>query len=122
MIPARNNLPIDNWVTIPKTINTTLGGINTPSVPTVATIPVDSFLAYPNFVISGTATLANVADVAATDPHIALNAVAPATVAIARPPGIWPRNLCAQSKRRLAIPALNAIWPISTKSGITVSP
>ena len=82
---------------IPKMMSTTLGGMSTPRVPTVATIPVDSFFEYPYFDISGTATLAKVAAVAATEPHIALKAVAPATVAMAKPPGMCPRNLWAQS-------------------------
>ena len=40
---------------------------------------------------------ANVADVAADEPQIALNPVAPITVAMARPPGMWPTNLLAAS-------------------------
>ena len=42
------------------------------------------------------ATLAKVAEVAAEEPHMALKPVAPRTVAIARPPGIWPMNLFAE--------------------------
>ncbi len=44
MIPARKSLPMDCSVMIPKTISVTLGGIRIPSVPTEATIPVESFL------------------------------------------------------------------------------
>ncbi len=44
MSPARNSFPIDCSVMIPKTISVTLGGMSTPSVPTVATIPVESRL------------------------------------------------------------------------------
>ena len=39
------------------------------------------------------ATLAKVAAVAGEEPQIALKAVAPPTVAMASPPGIWPTNL-----------------------------
>ena len=45
--------------------------------------------------ISGMATDAKVAEVAAEEPQMALKAVAPKTVAMARPPGIWPTNLLA---------------------------
>ena len=44
-IPAINNLAIDCSVIIPNRIKVTLGGMRIPSVPTLATIPVDSFLA-----------------------------------------------------------------------------
>lgn len=93
-----------------------------PSVPTEATIPVESFLEYPYRSISGTATLAKVAAVAGEDPQIDLNAVAPATVAMASPPGIWPMNLWAESNSLFAIPELKATWPIRMKSGMTVYP
>jgi len=63
-----------------------LGGIRQPSVPTEQPIPVTVFI-ITEAVHLRTATLANVADVALDDPQIALNAVAPATVAIATPPG-----------------------------------
>ncbi|OPY66557.1 MAG: hypothetical protein A4E57_02761 [Syntrophorhabdaceae bacterium PtaU1.Bin034] len=44
-IPAINNLAMDCSVIMPKIISVTLGGRSTPRVPTLATIPVDSFLA-----------------------------------------------------------------------------
>jgi hypothetical protein len=43
--PARNNLPMDCSVIMPNTIRVTLGGMRIPRVPTVATIPVESFFA-----------------------------------------------------------------------------
>ena len=49
-----------------------------------------------------------VAAVAGEEPQMALKPVAPRTVAMARPPGIWPTNLWAESKSLLAIPELNA--------------
>jgi hypothetical protein len=85
IIPARNNLPIDCSVMMPSTMRVTLGGMSMPSVPTVATIPVESFLLYPYLSIMGTAILAKVAAVAGEDPQIALKAVAPPTVAMASP-------------------------------------
>ncbi len=93
MSPARKSLPMDCSVMIPKTMRVTLGGMRIPRVPTVATIPVESFLLYPYRSISGTATLAKVAAVAGEEPQMALKAVAPPTVAMASPPGIWPMNL-----------------------------
>ena len=44
MSPARNSLPIDSPVIMPKTTRVTLGGMRMPSVPTEATIPVESRL------------------------------------------------------------------------------
>ncbi len=38
------------------------------------------------------------------EPQMALKTVAPATVAIASPPGIWPMNLWAESKSFFAMP------------------
>ena len=119
-IPAIKSLPIDCCVRIPKTMRVMLGGRRTPSVPTVATIPVESFLLYPYRSISGIATLAKVAEVATTDPQIALNTVAPITVATASPPGMCPRNLWFASYKLFAMPALNAICPMRTKRGIAV--
>ncbi|OPY66556.1 MAG: hypothetical protein A4E57_02760 [Syntrophorhabdaceae bacterium PtaU1.Bin034] len=51
---------------------------------------------------------------------MALNAVAPATVAMARPPGTCPTNLYAAPYSLFAIPALYAICPIRTNKGMTV--
>ena len=68
-----------------------------PSVPTVATVPHDSFLSYLYLSISGTAIVAKVAAVAGAEPHIALKAVAAAIVPIARPPGMCPMNLYVAS-------------------------
>ena len=78
-------------------IYTTLGGMRQPSVPTVATTPVDNLRSYPYRFISGIATLAKVAVVAVADPQIALKTLPPTTVAMARPPGMWPMNLWEQS-------------------------
>src|SRR4030042_3975862 len=43
-VAARNNLPMDVSVIIPKTIRVTLGGMRLPRVPETAMIPVESFL------------------------------------------------------------------------------
>ena len=43
-IPARKSWPIDCSVRMPYMMRTTEGGMMTPRVPTVATMPVDSLL------------------------------------------------------------------------------
>jgi len=50
--------------------------------------------------------VAKVAAVAGDDPQMALKAVAAITVPTAKPPGMCPRNLYAESYRLRAIPPL----------------
>ena len=45
-MPARNSYPIDCSVRMPSMMRKTLGGIRHPSVPTDATIPVESLRSY----------------------------------------------------------------------------
>src|SRR4030042_7108414 len=103
--------PMDCSVRIPRMISVTLGGMMTPGVPTVATIPEESLLSYPYRSISGIATPATVAAGAADEPQMALKAVAPMTVAVARPPGIWPTNLLAASYSLAGMQALTPHLP-----------
>src|SRR5512137_2322830 len=116
--PARKSLPIDCSVSIAMMIMEPAGGIKKPSVPTLATTPVESFLLYPYLSISGIATDENVAEVARLDVVMALKSVAPTIVARARPPGTWPMNFLAVLYSSSAIPELKATCPISINKGI----
>lgn len=68
-------------------MNNTLGGINDPSVPPMATEPEASDLEYPKRNISGIAMRPMAAAQATDDPVIAENPPHPITEAIATPPG-----------------------------------
>ncbi len=57
-----------------------------PSVPDAATVPVESVLSYPYFLISGRAICPMVAAVAAVEPQIAAKPAQASTVATVRPP------------------------------------
>ena len=65
---------------------------------------------------------AKVAQVASVEPHMALKSVAPTTVVIASPPGIWPTNFDAPPYSFLAMSEFDATWPMRTNRGITVKP
>ena len=68
-------------------MNNTLGGINEPSVPPMATEPDASDLEYPKRSISGIAMRPMAAAQATDEPVIAANPPHPITEAIATPPG-----------------------------------
>ncbi|OQC74179.1 MAG: hypothetical protein BWX45_00059 [Deltaproteobacteria bacterium ADurb.Bin002] len=81
-----------------------LGGIRIPRLPPAATTPVASAGSYWYFFISGSATEAMVAAVALVEPQTAEKPAQAPMVAMASPPGRWPKNLWAALKRRPLMP------------------
>jgi hypothetical protein len=117
-MPEMRSFPTDCDVSMPKITRAMLGGISIPKVPPAAIQPVARALSYLYLLISGKATLENIAAGASELPQAAAKLAQAPTVAIARPPGRCPTHLLAESYRLVVILARKIISPISINIGI----
>jgi len=93
-----------------------------PNVPPAAIDPVDRLSAWPKRRIDGVATLEIVAAMASDHPQTAPNPPQAAMVPMANPPRRCPTKALAASYSSCAIWLRWMKAPISTNSGMTVSP
>jgi hypothetical protein len=87
---AQNRRAMEVPVCRPMMSRTTLGGMTTPSVEPAATDPVASTGLYLYLRIWGRATVLMVAAVAVFEPQMAAKPAQARTVAMAKPPRMWP--------------------------------
>jgi hypothetical protein len=119
-MPAISSFDIDCCVITPYKTNKVLGGINGDKLALAATHPQENESGYLYRLITGTHSLAKIADAAKAEPQAAPKNAPVTTVLTAGPPGILPSHFQLTSSISSAMPAKASKDPMRMNTATTV--